>query len=101
VRDLAEVQQVKIIDIIVAKAGMEMISIDEHGLDDLDRKILNIMYNSFKGGPVGLNTLAAALSEDIDTIREVYEPFLITEGFIARSPKGRIITEKTIKYLKI
>jgi Holliday junction DNA helicase RuvB len=57
------------------------------------------MLNSFKGGPVGLSTLAAAIAEDIDTIRDVYEPFLISEGFIIRSPKGRTITEKTIKYL--
>jgi len=101
VRDLAEVNGIKLIDVKSAKAGMKMISVDEHGLDDLDRKILLTMYNSFKGGPVGLNTLAAALSEDVDTIREVYEPFLISEGFLDRSPKGRIITQKTIKYLKL
>jgi len=101
VRDLAEVNGKELIDVEAAKAGMKMISVDEHGLDDLDRKILLTMYNSFKGGPVGLNTLAAALSEDIDTIREVYEPFLISEGFLDRSPKGRIITQKTIKYLQL
>lgn len=101
VRDLAEVNGIKLIDVKSAKAGMKMISVDEHGLDDLDRKILLTMYNSFKGGPVGLNTLAAALSEDVDTIREVYEPFLISEGFLDRSPKGRIITQKTIKYLQL
>ena len=101
VRDLAEVNQLKEINLDIAKEGMKMISIDAYGLDDLDRKILKVIYNSFKGGPVGLNTLAAAVSEDVDTIREVYEPFLLTEGFIMRSPKGRIITEKTIKYLQI
>ena len=100
VRDLAEVNKLKEINLAVAKEGMKMISIDEHGLDNLDRKILNVMYNSFKGGPVGINTLAASIGEDADTIREVYEPFLITEGFIMRSPKGRVITEKTIKYLQ-
>ena len=101
VRDLAEVNGKSLIDIEAAKAGMKMISVDEYGLDDLDRKILITMATSFKGGPVGLSTLAAALSEDIDTIREVYEPFLISEGFLTRSPKGRIVTEKTIKYLKL
>jgi Holliday junction DNA helicase RuvB len=101
VRDLAEVNGKVLIDIEGAKAGMKMISVDEYGLDDLDRKILITMSKSFKGGPVGLNTLAAALSEDVETIREVYEPFLISEGFLTRSPKGRIITEKTIKYLQL
>lgn len=100
VRDLAEVNGKKIIDLEAARAGMKMISIDECGLDSLDRKILKTISSSFNGGPVGLNTLAASLSEDIDTIRDVYEPFLIAEGFLTRSPKGRIITEKTIKYLK-
>jgi len=100
VRDLAEVNGKKIIDMEAARAGMKMISIDECGLDSLDRKILKTISSSFNGGPVGLNTLAASLSEDIDTIRDVYEPFLIAEGFLTRSPKGRIITEKTIKYLK-
>lgn len=99
VRDLAETQQLKNIDKKIARQGMNMIEIDECGLDILDRKILRTLYRTFNGGPVGLNTLAAALSEDLGTISEVYEPFLIKEGFIIRTPKGRIITDKTINYL--
>lgn len=100
VRDLAETQHLNMIDIEVARQGMKMIEVDEYGLDVLDRKILQILNKTFSGGPVGLNTLAAALSEDLNTISEVYEPFLIKEGFLIRTPKGRIITEKTTNYLK-
>jgi holliday junction DNA helicase RuvB len=99
VRDLAEVQKADRITVDIAYEGMKLIEVDKHGLDNLDRKILRTLVYSFKGGPVGLSTLAAALSEDLDTISDVYEPFLIKEGFIVRTPKGRIATEKTIKYL--
>lgn len=99
VRDLADVQKSKVITKDIASQGMQMIEVDRFGLDALDRKILSTMEKTFNGGPVGLNTLAAALSEDLDSISDVYEPFLIKEGFIIRTPKGRIITEKTINYL--
>lgn len=100
VRDLASVKNIREIDLDITSEGLRMIEVDEHGLDNLDRKILNTIVTSFKGGPVGLNTLSATLAEDLDTISDVYEPFLIKEGFLLRTPKGRVVTEKTIKYLK-
>lgn len=99
VRDLAEVQKLHKITVDIAYESLKLIEVDKYGLDNLDRKILQTLVYSFKGGPVGLNTLAAALSEDIETISDVYEPFLIKEGFLVRTPKGRVATEKTIKYL--
>jgi len=99
VRDLANVKGHSNIDLGLAREGMEMIEIDQYGLDSLDRKILKTIVNSFKGGPVGINTLAATLAEDLDTISDVYEPFLIKEGFLLRTPKGRVVTEKTLKYI--
>ena len=99
VRDLAEVEQSGKIDIETVERGLKMVEVDKYGLDNLDRKILSTMVKTFNGGPVGLNTLAAALSADLDTISDVYEPFLIKEGFIIRTPKGRIVTEKTNNYL--
>ena len=99
VRDLAEVEKSELIDDSIVERGLKMVDVDKFGLDNLDRKILETMVKTFNGGPVGLNTLAAALSEDLDTISDVYEPFLIKEGFIIRTPKGRIVTDKTINYL--
>ncbi len=99
VRDLAEVENLTRIDDEIVERGLKMVEVDKYGLDNLDRKILSTMVNTFNGGPVGLNTLAAALSEDLDTISDVYEPFLIKEGFIIRTPKGRIVTDKTNSYL--
>lgn len=99
VRDLANVKGYSNIDLALAREGMDMIEIDQHGLDSLDRKILKTIVNSFKGGPVGIKTLAATLAEDLDTISDVYEPFLIKEGFLLRTPKGRVVTEKTLKYI--
>lgn len=99
IRDLANVKNINNIDIALAREGMSMIEIDNMGLDNLDRKILKTIVKSFNGGPVGINTLASTLSEDLDTISDVYEPFLIKEGFLIRTPKGRVVTEKTLKYL--
>lgn len=99
VRDLTEVKQQKRITKELVQEGLKMIEVDEYGLDPVDRKILKTLVTTFHGGPVGLNTLATALAEDLDTISDVYEPFLIKEGFIVRTPKGRIATEKTLKYL--
>ena len=75
-----------------------MLEIDHFGLDNLDRKIILTLIQHFKGGPVGLNTLAAAVSEDLDTISDVYEPFLLKEGFINRTARGRVATEKALRY---
>ncbi len=100
VRDLASVNGKSEIDMDLCEEGLKMIEVDKHGLDNLDRKILKTIVHSFKGGPVGLNTLASTLAEDLDTISDVYEPFLIKEGFLIRTPKGRVVTEKTLKYLQ-
>jgi holliday junction DNA helicase RuvB len=99
VRDLAIVEGQNNIDKNIAIKALNMINIDDHGLDYLDRKILNSIITNFNGGPVGLNTLAASISEEIDTIRDVYEPFLLQEGFIIRGSRGRQATEKAIDYL--
>ncbi|HKX85658.1 MAG TPA: Holliday junction DNA helicase RuvB C-terminal domain-containing protein, partial [Flavobacterium sp.] len=73
--------------------------VDAHGLDEMDNKILTTIIDKFKGGPVGLSTLATAVSDSGETIEEVYEPFLIQEGFIIRTPRGREVTEKAYKHL--
>lgn len=98
IRDLAQVKGRKEIDKEITLEGLLMLEIDEFGLDSLDRRILQTLKDNFKGGPVGLSTLAAGVSEDIGTLEDVYEPFLLKEGFINRTPKGRVITEKTIRY---
>jgi len=75
------------------------LNVDAHGLDEMDNKILTTIIDKFKGGPVGLSTLATAVSESSETIEEVYEPFLIQEGFIMRTPRGREVTEKAYTHL--
>ncbi len=75
--------------------------VDELGLDQMDRKILNVIIRHYDGGPVGVRTLAAACSEEIRTIEEIYEPFLIQSGFLKRTPRGRMATSKAFKHLKL
>ena len=82
-----------------AQKALDLMEIDELGLNNHDRRILNILIEKFKGGPVGLQTLAAATSEDEATIEEVYEPFLLQLGFIERTPRGRVATENAYKHL--
>ena len=98
-RDFAQVNSKKTIDEEVAKEALSKMGIDEKGLDEMDRQILNSIIDNYNGGPVGIETLGVAISEDAKTIEEVYEPFLIKEGFIQRTPRGRIALEKTYKYL--
>ncbi|HLD03859.1 MAG TPA: Holliday junction branch migration DNA helicase RuvB [Candidatus Dojkabacteria bacterium] len=98
VRDLAQVNLAKRITKNLALEALKMLEIDHFGLDNLDRKIILTLIKHFKGGPVGLNTLAAAVSEDLDTISDVYEPFLLKEGFINRTARGRVATEKALRY---
>ena len=98
-RDFAQVNSKKTIDEEVAKEALRKMGIDEMGLDEMDRQILNSIIDNYNGGPVGIETLGVAISEDAKTIEEVYEPFLIKEGFIQRTPRGRIALEKTYKYL--
>ncbi len=98
-RDYAEVKANGLIDVRVAKAALDGMGIDNHGLDDMDRRILTALIEQFNGGPVGVNSLSVAVSEDTTTIEDVYEPYLIKEGFIQRTSRGRIAQEKTFKLL--
>ena len=98
-RDVAQVAKAPLIDRELARRTLNMLGIDEEGLDGLDRRILEVIIDRFDGGPVGLETLAAALGEDRDTISEVYEPYLIARGFIRRTPQGRQATEKAYRHL--
>lgn len=99
VRDFAQIKGNGTIDIEIARYALSALHVDAHGLDEMDNKILNTIIDKFKGGPVGLSTLATAVSESGETIEEVYEPFLIQEGFIIRTPRGREVTEKAYKHL--
>lgn len=99
VRDFAQVKSNGTIDLKIAKFSLEALDIDQYGLDQMDNKILSTIIDKFKGGPVGLTTIATAVGEDPGTIEEVYEPFLIMEGFIKRTPRGREATEKSFIHL--
>jgi Holliday junction DNA helicase RuvB len=101
VRDFAQVKGKGIINLEITKYALEALNIDKKGLDDMDNRILNTIINKFKGGPVGLNTIATAVSEDPGTIEEVYEPFLIKEGYIKRTPRGREATDIAYRHLGI
>jgi Holliday junction DNA helicase RuvB len=99
VRDFAQVKGNGSIDLEIAKFSLKALNIDQYGLDEMDNRILSTIIEKFKGGPVGLSTVATAVGEDSGTIEEVYEPFLIMEGFIKRTPRGREATEKAFKHL--
>lgn len=99
VRDFAQVKGSGLIDIEIARYALEALNIDKYGLDEIDNKILTTIIDKFKGGPVGLTTIATALGEDAGTLEEVYEPFLIKEGFIKRTPRGREVTDLAYKHL--
>lgn len=99
VRDFAQIKGNGKIDIEISKFGLEALNVDAHGLDEMDNKILSTIIDKFKGGPVGITTLATAVSESAETIEEVYEPFLIQQGFIYRTPRGREVTEAAYKHL--
>ena len=99
VRDFAQVKGSGKIDTAIARYALEALNIDKYGLDEIDNKILLTIIDKFKGGPVGINTIATALSEDPGTVEEVYEPYLIKEGFIKRTPRGREVTELAYKHL--
>ncbi len=100
VRDFAQVKGSGIIDLDIARIALEALEVDTYGLDEMDNKILATIIDKFKGGPVGLNTIATAVGEDSGTIEEVYEPFLIQEGFLMRTPRGRQATEAAYKHLR-
>jgi Holliday junction DNA helicase RuvB len=99
VRDFAQIKGNGKIDIAISKFGLKALNVDAHGLDEMDNKILTTIIDKFKGGPVGITTLATAVSESSETIEEVYEPFLIQQGFIMRTPRGREVTELAYKHL--
>ena len=99
VRDFAQVRGNGKIDTDIAKVALTALNIDQYGLDEIDNKILLTIIDKFKGGPVGISTIATAIGEDSGTVEEVYEPFLIMEGFIKRTPRGRMVTELAYRHL--
>ncbi len=99
VRDFAQIKGNGKIDLEIAKFSLKALNVDAHGLDEMDNKILTTIIDKFKGGPVGITTLATAVSESAETIEEVYEPFLIQQGFIQRTPRGREVTDAAYKHL--
>ncbi|MBO7345950.1 MAG: Holliday junction branch migration DNA helicase RuvB [Bacteroidales bacterium] len=99
VRDFAQIEGNGHIDLAIARYGLSALNVDEHGLDEMDNRILTCIITKFKGGPVGLNTIATAVGEDAGTIEEVYEPFLIQEGFLVRTPRGREVTSAAYQHL--
>jgi holliday junction DNA helicase RuvB len=99
VRDFAQVLNDGIIDIGITQHALKALNVDEHGLDDMDNRILAAIIEKFKGGPVGITTIATAVGEEPGTLEEVYEPFLIQEGFIKRTPRGREVTSKAYAHL--
>lgn len=99
VRDFAQVIGNGVIDMDITKYSLKALNVDQHGLDEMDNRILSTIIDKFKGGPVGITTIATAVGEEPGTLEEVYEPFLIQEGFIMRTPRGREATEKAYRHL--
>lgn len=99
IRDFAQIKGTGKIDMKIAEMGLEALKVDKHGLDEMDNKILSSIIEKFKGGPVGLTTIATAVGENPGTLEEVYEPYLIQEGYLMRTPRGREATEKAYKHL--
>ena len=101
VRDYAHVKGCETIDEKVAARGLDMMDVDANGLDQMDRKILSCVISHFSGGPVGVKTIAVACSEEVRTIEEIYEPYLIQSGLLKRTPRGRVVTEKAYRHLGV
>ncbi|MBG0860082.1 MAG: Holliday junction branch migration DNA helicase RuvB, partial [Bacteroidales bacterium] len=99
IRDFAQVKGSGKIDIDITKYSLNALNIDQYGLDEMDNRILYAIIDKFNGGPVGINTIATAVGEESGTIEEVYEPFLIKEGFLKRTPRGREVTEHAYRHL--
>ena len=99
VRDFAQIKGNGSIDIKITQYALQALQVDAHGLDEMDNKILSTLIDKFKGGPIGITTLATAVSENAETIEEVYEPFLIQQGFIVRTPRGREVTARAYTHL--
>jgi Holliday junction DNA helicase RuvB len=98
VRDFAQVRAGGAITVEVARDALQLLEVDEHGFDEVDRRILRTIIDKFAGGPVGVNSLAAAISEERGAIEEIYEPFLIQIGFLDRTPRGRVATARAYEY---
>jgi len=88
-----------VIDLAITEHALKALNVDEYGLDEMDNRILSVIIEKFKGGPVGITTIATAVGEETGTLEEVYEPFLIQEGFLMRTPRGREATHKAYKHL--
>jgi len=101
VRDYAQVRAAGHVDADVARKALDLLEVDPFGLDEIDQKIMRTVLEKYSGGPVGLNTIAASIDEEPDTIEEVYEPYLIQLGFLDRTPRGRMATERAFEYFKI
>ena len=101
IRDFAQIKGNGIIDQSIAEYGLNALNVDEGGLDEMDNRILSAIVNKFKGGPVGITTIATAVGEEAGTIEEVHEPFLIMEGYIQRTPRGREATQKAYEHLGV
>jgi Holliday junction DNA helicase RuvB len=98
VRDYAQVRADGNVTLDVARAALKMLEVDEYGFDEVDRKLLRTIIDKFGGGPVGVASIAAAISEERDAIEDIYEPFLIQNGFLDRTPRGRVATERAYGY---
>ncbi len=101
VRDYAQVRAAGVVDAGVAQKALNLLEVDRHGLDEIDQKIMLTVLQKYSGGPVGLNTIAASIDEEPDTIEEVYEPYLMQLGFIDRTPRGRVATDQAFDYFKV
>ena len=99
VRDFAQIKGNGTIDMEITRYALKSLNVDKNGLDEMDNKILSTLIDKFKGGPVGISTLSTAVSESAETIEEVYEPFLIQQGFIVRTPRGREVTKLAYDHL--
>jgi Holliday junction DNA helicase RuvB len=98
VRDFAQIKGTGIIDEEITEVALKALNVDENGLDEMDIRLLKAIIDKFSGGPVGLTTIATAIGENAGTLEEVYEPFLIQEGFLMRTPRGRKVTEKALRH---
>jgi Holliday junction DNA helicase RuvB len=101
VRDYAQVRADGRITQQVAQTALNLLDVDRYGLDEIDQKIMNTILDKYRGGPVGVNTIAASISEEAETIEEVYEPYLIQLGFLSRTPRGRMATAEAYEYFKV
>jgi Holliday junction DNA helicase RuvB len=99
VRDFAQVERAKTIDVEMARGALTLLEVDEFGFDDLDRKLLSTLIEHYDGGPAGLKALAVAVGEDSGTLEDLYEPYLIQEGFLQRTPRGRVATRRAYQHL--